>query len=106
MTQSVGRWLAAWSLIGFATAMLLGILAGAVNTSDVRDHANLVWPFSLGLMALEDNPSVIAILAVFSITALQNAVFYLILATLVWGFWNWIPKIWRAREEPPSIFGH
>jgi len=106
MVRSAGRWLTTWSAIGFAMAMLLGTLAWAMNTDDVMNDASLVWPFCIGLMALDGNPSALAIIIVLSITAIQNSVLYLILAALVWGSSNWIPKIWRAREEPPSIFGH
>jgi hypothetical protein len=106
MIQNTGRWLGAWSLIGFATAMSLGILAWTMKSSDVMDHVTLVCPFCIGLMALQGTPSTAAILIVLSITALENALLYLLLATLVWAFSNWIPRIWRPREEPPSILGH
>ena len=105
MVRSSGRWIVTWSMIGFAVASSLGVVAWVMDTDDVMSKSSLVWPFCITLMALDGHPSTGALLLVVSIAALENAVLYLILAALVWGFWSWIPRIWRTREEPPSVLG-
>ncbi|MGC2233319.1 MAG: hypothetical protein WBA09_17600 [Candidatus Acidiferrum sp.] len=82
MTRSTGRWLDWWSFVVFAIAAMLGTLAWIMKTGSVLNFADWVWPFSIGLMALDGWPTTGDTIMVLSITATQNGVLYCLLAAI------------------------
>lgn len=99
MTRSTGRWIGCWSLVGFAIAAVLGTLAWMMKAHSVLDFADWVWPFSLGLMALDGWPTTWDAIMVLSITTIQNAVLYCLLAAIVRLVFERLTKIRNTRKS-------
>ena len=105
IARSSRRWLGTWSLIGFAIAAILGVVAWIMNTDYVYGHAEWVWPFCLGLGALQGKPTTLETLMVLTILALENAILYFLLATIVGLAFHLIAKVSKPKTESLSIFG-
>jgi len=97
------RWLCTWSFVGFAIAATLGVVAWIMNTDYVYEHAEWVWPFCLGLEALQGKPTTLEILMVLTILALENAILYFLLAAIVGLGLRLVTKMSKPKTESVSI---
>ena len=88
------NWIATWGLIGFFVAVLLAITAWIMNTDFVYNNASLVWPFCLGLGALDGHPSIGVGLLLVALMGLINGLYYALLAALSWLLF----RVFRAKR--------
>jgi hypothetical protein len=105
MIEGLTKWLWIWSLIGFATAAFLGVSAWIMNNDFIMSHADWVWPFCIGLMALQGEPTALDILVVLGITAIGNAMLYFGLAAIVGVTFHLLARVRGPRNRSLSIFG-
>lgn len=82
--QKLANWTGSWAMIGFLTAASLAITAWIMNTDFVYSNASLVWPFCLGLGALDGHPSIGVGLLLVALMGVINALYYAFLAVLTW----------------------
>lgn len=59
LVQRPLAWIASWTSVGFLIASILAISAWVMNTNIVQNNAGLLWPFNLGLVALDGHPSIL-----------------------------------------------
>jgi hypothetical protein len=77
-------WITTWTSVGFLVAGILAITAWVMNNNIVKNNAGLLWPFSLGLVALDGHPSILAGLLVVAVMSFVNGLYYALLALLSW----------------------
>jgi len=68
-----------------------------MSTSYVYNHASIVWPFCLGLVALDGHPPLAVVLLVVVLIGVENGVYYALLAALIWKPVQLFPK--KSRLE-------
>ncbi|HEV2197600.1 MAG TPA: hypothetical protein VGR55_18585 [Candidatus Acidoferrum sp.] len=74
-----------------------------MNNDFVMSHADWVWPFCIGLMALQGEPKFLDILVVLAITALGNAMLYFALAAIVEIAFHIVARVKEPRNRSLSI---
>jgi hypothetical protein len=77
-------WIATWAFVGFFVAGVLAITAWVMNTDFVYNNASLVWPFCLGLGALDGHPAILVGLLLVALMGFINCLFYAFLAAISW----------------------
>jgi hypothetical protein len=77
-------WIATWASVGFCIASILAIAAWFMNTNFIRNNAGLLWPFSLGLVALDGHPSILVGLLLVTLMGFINGLYYAFLAAMSW----------------------
>jgi hypothetical protein len=77
-------WVGSWAVIGFFIAASLATTSWIMNTDFVYNNASLVWPFCLGLEALNGHPQTSVVLLLVAIWGVINALYYALLAMLGW----------------------
>jgi len=95
LAQKRVSWIGSWAVIGFLIAALLAITAWIMNTDFVYNNASLVWPFCLGLGALDGHPSVGVGSLLVALMGGVNALYYALLAVLTW----LLLKAFRVKAE-------
>ena len=77
-------WIARWASVGFFVAGVLAITTWVMNTDFVYKNASLVWPFCLGLVALNGHPSILVGLLLVALMGFINSLYYAFLAAMSW----------------------
>jgi hypothetical protein len=95
LVQRPLAWIALWTSAGFLVASILAITAWVMNTNIVKNNAGLLWPFNLGLVALDGHPSILAGLLVIAVMSFVNGLYYALLAAISWIL------LWALRRELP-----
>jgi hypothetical protein len=105
IVKTAKGWLLLWAVVGLGVPLLV-IITGYITKGRqlLRIDERFVWPFSLGLMALDGNTEVATTLMVIAILAVQNAVLYLLLAAVVRAIFVWIPNWMKGARTPPRTF--
>src|SRR5579885_1995935 len=80
LAVSPRRWLIGWGAVGFAVSAVLGLIAWRMDNDFVVSHFYWIWPFCLGLAALNGHPPTITVLLLLFILAIVNGLFYLLAA--------------------------
>lgn len=102
ITQTSRRWLVAWSILGFAIAVALVIVALITNNSYVFNHAQWVWPLCMGLVAFDPRPPLRVIVLLLPVMGFANAIVYFLLAALIQIIFGLIAKV-RNQHKAMSI---
>ena len=103
MTPTSRRWLATWSALGFAIAVVLAVVALIMNNDYVSSHAQWIWPGCLGLVAFDGKPTHPMLLLLFALAGLQNAIVYFLLAGIVAIAFHVVGRARRKHTESPSV---
>lgn len=81
-------WTVTWASVGFFVAGVLAITAWVMNTDFVVNNASLVWPFCLGLVALNGHPAILVGLLLVALMGFINGLYYAFLAAMSWMLLN------------------
>ena len=93
-------WVTGWALTGLSIAASLAIAAWMMNTDFVASHASLVWPFCLGLVALNGKPLIGTGLLLVGLMGVQNGLYYALLAALTWVI---LRALWVRQDDPVPL---